>query len=206
MFLSRDEDLTKILTRPVSMFFVATLFLVAGYYNEFFYRPGVSLTDILAYPVSILFLIMLFNTAGFYISRRKIFSNLARGYGALIIAIVVYSGTGDLISLLTDLAPSLIFKLLVPSIVTMFAMSAFFILLLDNLKLSVVLAISTIFPAFIFPVFFSQIAGYILLHIERPIGADLTYWSLVSGFLLTGFIWGIVLYKLLNHHRIKIKC
>jgi hypothetical protein len=77
-------------------------------------------------------------------------------------------------------------------------MFLYFNFYIHKLRISVLLALSTIIPIFILPVSFVKITRYLFIQMDEPITTDLAYWGLLFGSIIMGLIWGVALHKTEN--------
>jgi hypothetical protein len=130
---------------------------------------------------------------GYYFSKRRIFSSALRGYLGVVIVWIVYGTTNSLFKL--DVFE---LRVLVPYLFIAVVMFLYFNFYIHKLRISAVLALSTIIPIFILPVSFVKITRYLFIQMDEPITTDLAYWGLLFGSIIMGLIWGVALHKTEN--------
>ena len=134
-------------------------------------------------------------------SKRDVFFRILAGYFGVLVTWIIYGATGAILRLLLYpdqrfVAPAL-FALSVSVIylLSVFVVFFYFKLFTGNLKTAGILALSIIFPVYMFPFYFERTIRYFFIETQKPIEFDLVYFGIILGALITGFIWGIVLYK-----------
>lgn len=160
-----------------------------------FYRMSLimfmDLLEIFLNPLLMLVALTLILAIGYHFSGKEIFSSMLVGYLGVLIGWIIYGTVDYALNLL--FADNSNVLIVLRYLLTISVMFIYFKLFTKNLKLAGILASSVVLLTFVLP--YSLVKTLKFIKMDGIIEMDLIYLGIIFGMLVTGLLWGIILYK-----------